>query len=45
MSIKNKVLAAAATMTLVGGVGAMGTLTANAATPSCGFGCVEHLQP
>ena len=41
MSIKNKVLAAAATLTLVGGVGAMGTLTASAATPSCGFGCVN----
>ena len=41
MSIKNKVLAAAATMTLVGGVGAMGTLTANAATPSCGSFCVD----
>ena len=41
MSIKNKVLAAAATMTLVGGVGAMGTLTANAATPSCGHFCVD----
>ena len=36
MSIKNKVLAAAATMTLVGGDGAMGTLSASAATPSCG---------
>ena len=41
MSIKNKVIAAAATLTLVGGVGAMGTLTAHAATPSCGFGCVD----
>ncbi len=41
MSIKNKVLAAAATMTLIGGVGAMGTLTANAATPSCGGFCVN----
>ncbi len=41
MSIKNKVLAAAATMTLVGGVGAMGTLSASAATPSCGHFCVD----
>ena len=41
MSIKNKVIAAAATLTLVGGVGAMGTLTAHAATPSCGYGCVD----
>ncbi len=41
MSIKNKVLAAAATLTLVGGVGAMGTLSASAATPSCGHFCVD----
>jgi hypothetical protein len=40
MSIKNKVIAAAATLTLVGGVGAMAT-TAHAATPSCGGGCVD----
>ena len=39
MSIKSKVLAAAATLTLVGGVGMAGALpagTASAATPSCG---------
>ena len=39
MSIKSKVLAAAATLTMVGGVGAAGALTAgtaSAATPSCG---------
>jgi hypothetical protein len=44
MSIKSKVLAAAATLTLVGGVGAAGALTAgsaSAATPSCGFACVD----
>jgi hypothetical protein len=44
MSIKSKVLAAAATLTLVGGVGAAGTLTAgsaSAATPSCGGACVN----
>src|SRR5215472_5079736 len=44
MSIKSKVLAAAATLTLVGGVGMAGALTAGpaaAGTPSCGPGCVN----
>jgi hypothetical protein len=44
MSIKSKVLAAAATLTLVGAVGAAGALTAGsaaAATPSCGNSCVN----
>jgi len=44
MSVKNKVLAAAASLTLVGGAGvaALATAgTANAATPSCGSGCVD----
>ncbi len=44
MSFKSKVLAAAATLTLVGGVGAAGTLgaaSANAATPSCGPACIN----
>ena len=44
MSIKSKVLAAAATLTLVGGVGAAGMLTAGgaaAATPSCGNACIN----
>jgi hypothetical protein len=44
MSIKSKVLAAAATLTLVGGVGATGALTAgtaSAATPSCGNSCIN----
>jgi hypothetical protein len=44
MSIKSKVFAAAATLTLIGGVGAAGALsagTATAATPSCGFTCVD----
>jgi hypothetical protein len=36
MSIKSKVIAAAATLALVGGVSAVGTLSASAATPSCG---------
>ena len=37
MSIKSKVFAAAATLTLVGGVGSVAALSAGAATPSCGF--------
>ena len=44
MSFKSKVLAAAATLTLVGGVGAAGALsagTASAATPSCGHSCID----
>ncbi len=45
MSIKSKVLATAATLTLVGGVGTAGVLgtagAANAATPSCGVACVD----
>ena len=47
MSIKNKVFAAAATLTLVGGASAMGALTAgtaSAATPSCGDSCVEFFS-
>jgi hypothetical protein len=44
MSIKSKVLAAAATLALVGGVGTAGVLsagTASAATPSCGIACIN----
>ena len=44
MSFKTKVLAAAATLTVVGGVGAAGALTAgtaSAATPSCGSSCID----
>jgi hypothetical protein len=44
MSIKSKVLATAATLTLVGGVGMAGALsagTASAATPSCGGSCID----
>jgi hypothetical protein len=40
MSIKNKVFAVAATMTMVGGVSAVGLLPAGASTPSCGPSCV-----
>jgi hypothetical protein len=41
MSIKRKVFAAAATMTMVGGLGAVGLLPAGASTPSCGDACVS----
>ena len=41
MSIKNKVFAAAATLTLIGGVGAAGAMSASAATPSCGHSCIN----
>jgi hypothetical protein len=44
MSIKSKLLAAAATLTLVGGVGMAGALSAGpaaAGTPSCGPGCLN----
>ena len=44
MSIKSKVLAATATLTLVGGVGVAGALTAGSAaagTPSCGGSCIN----
>jgi hypothetical protein len=44
MSIKSKLLATAATLTLVGGVGVAGVLTAgsaSAATPSCGNACID----
>ena len=47
MSIKSKVFAATATLTLVGGASAMGALTAgtaSAATPSCGDNCVEFFS-
>ena len=41
MSIKSKVIAAAAAVTLVGGAGALASVSANAATPSCGSSCVD----
>jgi len=41
MSVKSKVIAAAATLTLVGGVGAVATFSAAAATPSCGHDCID----
>ena len=53
MSIKSKVFVAAATLTLVGGVGSIAALSADAATPSCGNQCLDlfsrefgtHQQP
>jgi hypothetical protein len=45
MSIKSKVLASAATLTLLGGVATAGVLatsvSANAETPSCGLSCLD----
>jgi len=41
MSIRGKVMAAAAVITLVGGVSAAGTLAAQAATPSCYQNCIS----
>ena len=44
MSVKSKLLATAAALTLVGGVGMTGVLTsgvASAETPSCGGGCID----
>jgi hypothetical protein len=40
-TIKSKVFAAAATLTLVGGVGAAAAMSAGAATPSCGTNCLD----
>ena len=41
MSIKSKLLAGAATLALVGGVGTAGALTATAATPSAGPNAID----
>jgi hypothetical protein len=41
MSFKSKMLAGAATLALIGGVGTAGALTAAAATPSCGHDCID----
>jgi hypothetical protein len=41
MSIKSKVLAAAAVLTLAGGLSTAGTVAASAATPQCGPNCLE----
>src|SRR6266699_4414492 len=44
MSIKSKVVAATAALTLVGGVGAVTALSASAATPSCGRDCLDLIS-
>src|SRR5260370_16692277 len=41
MSIKSKVLAAAATLAVAGGLSTGGTLSASAATPQCGQKCIQ----
>src|SRR5260370_40507031 len=41
MSLKGRLLAGAATLALVGGVGTAGALSAAAATPSCGHDCID----
>ena len=41
MSIKSKAFAVAAALAVVGGVGTAGTLSAAAATPSCGHDCIN----
>ena len=41
MSIKSKVLAVAAALTVAGGLSTVGTLPANAATPQCGPHCIQ----
>jgi hypothetical protein len=41
MSIKTKLVTAATVLTVMAGVGAAGTLTANAATPKCGAICSD----
>ena len=41
MSIKSKILAATAALTVVGGLGTVGALSASAATPPCGHRCID----
>lgn len=41
MSIKSRVFAAAAVVTLAGGLSSVGALPANAATPQCGKNCIQ----
>ena len=45
MSIKSKVLGAAATLALVGGVVAFGPVSAQAGTSQCGSGCINVFSP
>jgi hypothetical protein len=44
MSIKSKVLAVAAMLTLAGGTATAGALAANAETPACGSSCAEFFS-
>jgi hypothetical protein len=41
MSIKDQICLVAAALTVVGGVGLVETLSASAATPACGAGCIS----
>jgi len=41
MSIKSRILAATAALTVVGGLATVGTLSASAATPPCGHRCID----
>jgi hypothetical protein len=41
MSIKSKLVASAAALTLLSGVGAAAAMSAGAATPSCGHDCID----
>ena len=41
MSIKSRILAATVALTVIGGLGMAGALSANAATPSCGRNCID----
>jgi len=45
MYIKSKIITTAATLTVIVGVGAAGTLTANAATSACGPSCASLYSP
>ena len=45
MSIQRKVLGAAATLALLGGISTAGSTSARAAAPQCGQGCIEVFSP
>ena len=45
MSCRSNLLGAAATLTIVGGLGAVGTVSSSAATPQCGPHCIEVFSP
>jgi hypothetical protein len=45
MSMKTRVLGAAVSLTLVGGLTTVGTVPATAATPQCGSHCIEVFSP